>query len=52
MFERDADTDRGVGVNGGAMVGIIVVVEFKDGTRREGVAMADPGNPDRAFVQL
>ena len=51
-FAFDSDTDGGIGFNGNAMAGIIVVVEFKDGTQREGVAVLDPDQPNRAVVQL
>jgi hypothetical protein len=52
VFEFDCDTDGGVGVNGNSMAGVIVTVEFRNGTISSGEVLADVNNPGRAFVQL
>jgi len=52
VFEFDCDTDGGLGVNGAAMAGVIVEVEFRDGTISTGEMIADSGRLSRALVQL
>ncbi len=52
VFEFDCDTDGGLGVSGAAMAGVIVVVEFRNGTISAGEMIADSTNQSRALVQL
>lgn len=51
-FEFDCDTDGGIGVNGGAMRGVIWEVEFKNGSVSSGEAVADTTVPFRSFAVL
>ncbi len=52
VLEWDCDTDGGVGVSGNAMAGIIVTVQFRDGSISSGEVVADSNNPFRGYVQL
>lgn len=40
VFEFDSDTDGGAGINGAAMAGIVVTIEFADGSVSTGVLAA------------
>ncbi|MHC5064015.1 MAG: hypothetical protein ACYTG5_15880, partial [Planctomycetota bacterium] len=51
-FEFDVDTDGGPGVNGNSMAGVLVTVEFKNGSISTGEITPDANVPFRAFAQL
>ena len=52
LFEFDIDTDGGAGINGGAMDGMVVTVEFLSGNVLTGQLVVDPNNPLRSSVDL
>jgi|GEM_PF-6441226 len=52
VFEFDIDTDGGAGINGGAMDGMVVTVEFLSGNVLTGQLVVDPNNPLRSSVDL
>lgn len=51
-FEFDVDTDFGAGIDGAAMAGMRVVIEFANGDRRSGPLAVDPTQSQRAMVTL
>ena len=51
-LEFDADTDGGLGTDGNAMAGVVVTVEFRNGSVSSGEIIADVNNPSRGLVQL
>jgi hypothetical protein len=51
-FEFDCDTDGGTGVNGSAMAGVLVTVEFKNGSISTGEFFQDGRVPLLSWAQL
>ncbi len=51
-FEFDCDTDAGAGIDGWAMAGMRVDLDFANGDHRSGVLAIDPVTAQRAFVVL
>lgn len=51
-LEFDCDTDGGLGVDGAAMRGLVITVEFTDNTQATGVLAVDAALPARAVVRL
>jgi hypothetical protein len=52
VFEFDADTDGTSGTNGGTHAGTIITVTLSDATVLNGNLVADPNDPNRAFVEF